>query len=104
MKSNKNLKNPLVDLSSDMGLTTRSLQSSLSLRDQSFIYEVRDLDGNRYRHCGSQKDADNHVMRNPGFTWEKVYLSPPPKTVDVDSVTLPPDPQLPESQAQPLNL
>ena len=99
-----NLKNHLKDLSSDMGLTTRSLQSSLSLRDQPFIYEVRDFDGNRYRHCGSQKDADNHVMRNPGFTWEKVYLSPPPKTVDVDSVTLPPDPQLPESQAQPLNL
>ncbi len=93
-----------MDLSSDMGLTTRSLQSSLSLREQSFIYEVRDLDGNRYRHCGSQKDADNHVMRNPGFTWEKVYLSSPPKIVDVDSVTLPPDPQLPESQAQPLNL
>jgi hypothetical protein len=73
-------------------------------KPKNFIYEVRDLDGNRYRHCGSQKDADKHVMRNPGFTWEKVYLSPPPKTVDVDSVTLPPDLQLPESQAQPLNL
>lgn len=93
-----------------MGLTNRQLQESLTIRLSSYTYEVRDEKGNRYRHCGSQKDADNHVINNPGYSWEIVYLNPPPQTVDVKSETLPPDLQLPsqnilpENQQEPLNL
>jgi hypothetical protein len=87
-----------------------SLQDELVLLKRPFIYEVRDEDGNRYRHCGKQKDADYHVMHNPGYTWVIVYLDPPPKVVDVTSETLPGDPQLspqnilPENQQEPLDL
>ena len=93
-----------------MTLSNRQLQDSLAVRLSPHIYEVRDEDGNRFRHCGSQKDADYHVMHNPGYTWEIVYLDPPPQTVDVTSETLPGDPQLPpqnvlpETQQDPLEL
>ena len=78
--------------------------SNLTVRTQPFIYEVRDCDGNLFRHCGQKRDADYHVMNNPGFTWCLVPLSPPPKIVDVQSTTLESDLQLPESQLEPLNL
>ena len=94
---NLNLKNPSMDSSSKL-----SLQSNpLAIPNQPFIYEVRDCYGNRFRHCGSQKDADYHVLRNRGYTWEKVYLDPTPQTVDVTSETLPGDPQLPEQKILP---
>ncbi len=93
-----------------MELTNKQLHESLSIRLSFHVYEVRDEKGNRYRHCGKQRDADYHVMNNPGYSWEIVYLDPPPQTVDVKSETLPPDPQLPsqkilpENQQEPLDL
>tara|TARA_B100000073_G_C23677153_1_gene551011 strand:+ start:88 stop:369 length:282 start_codon:yes stop_codon:yes gene_type:complete len=72
--------------------------SSITLPDSLlYIYEVRDEEGNRYRHCGQQKDADYHVMHNPGYTWERIPLGRVPRTVDVHSQRLQADKALPQS-------
>ena len=79
-----------------------NLQDELVLLKRPFIYEVRDEMGNRYRHCGKQKDADYHIMNNPGYTWTIVYLDPPPTVVDISSKRVV-DPQLPEQNILPEN-
>jgi len=94
----------LKDSSSDI-----SLQSELAQLKRPFIYEVRDEMGNRYRHCGQQRDADYHIMNNPGYTWTIVYLDPPPTVVDIFSkrlndLELPEQIILPENQQEPLDL
>ena len=98
-------KNPLKALNSK-----EELQNAIVQLQAPFIYEVKDEMGNRFRHCGTQKDANYHIMNNPGYTWDIVYLSPPPQVVDIFSETLPADPQLPpqniltENQQEPLDL
>jgi len=99
----------LKDSSSDMGLTNRELQNELAQLQRPFIYEVKDEMGKRYRHCGKQRDADYHIMHNPGYTWTIVYLDPPPTVVDifskrVEELQLPPQQILPENQQEPLDL
>ena len=110
MSTKTNQKSPLRDLNSDMGLTNRTLQSQLVVPDAPYIYEVRDEDGNRFRHCGSMKDVETVLSSYPNYSFQKIYLPEPPKTVDVPYIRVSPDLELPmqqilpESQQEPLNL
>ena len=110
MKNNQNQRNPSMDSNSDMGLTTRQLQSELVAQDQPHYFEIRNIDGNRYCHCGSMKDVENMLSLHPDFTYEKIYLPHSPKTVNVTHTSVTPDPELPEqkilpeSELQPLDL
>ncbi len=63
-------------------------------------YEVRDINGNRYCHCGSQKDAENVVSIHPGYSYVIIYMSIP-QVVDVSSVSLTPDKELPDQKILP---
>jgi hypothetical protein len=98
---NKNQKNHLTDSSSNMGLTTRKLQSQIITGEPPHYFEVRNLDGGRYVHCGSEEDAKAACERYPGFTYHKIYLPATPKTVDVPHVRLAPDFELPAQQILP---
>jgi hypothetical protein len=97
-----NQRNPLKDLSSDMGLTTRELQSKLVINEPAHYFEVRDTRGNRYCHCGSEKYAQEICERNWAYdyTYVKIYF-PPQETVDVSHTTIPGDPELPPQQILP---
>jgi len=95
---NQNQRNHLTDLNSDMGLTTKKLQSQLIGREQPHYYEVRNENGERYCHCGSMIDVEYMLKRYPTFTYEKIYFPPSPKTVDVPYVRLDPDKELPEQK------
>lgn len=85
-------------------------ETDIILTDPPHIFEVVNFDGQRYCHCGSERDARNLCDIHPGFTYHKIYLPSPPKTVDVFSVkvgeeqVLQAQQILPESQQQPLNL
>ena len=93
-----------------MGLTTKNLQSQIVHPEPPHYFEVVNTEGERYRHCGKERDAINLVDMNPGFSYHKVYFPASPQTVDVMSVTvgkeqtLPAQQILPESQQEPLNL
>ena len=106
----QNQRNHLMDSSSEVGLTTRKLQSQIIAGEPPHYFEVRNLDGERYVHCGIEQDAKDACKRHPGFTYEKIYLPHPPKTVDVPHIRLAPDLELPaqqilpESELQPVNL
>ena len=92
-----------------MGLTNRKLQSELVKTDAPHVYEVRDEDGNRYRHCGTMVDVKKILERHPRYAYHKIYLKTP-QTVDVCYDVMDPDLQLnsqnilPENQQQPLDL
>lgn len=87
-----------------------SSQSSLSRKEGNYIYEVLDDKGNRFRHCGTIKDVECVLSIYPDYTYYKLYLPAPPATIDVPHIRvaqdleLPMQQQLPESQAQPLDL
>jgi hypothetical protein len=93
-----------------MGLTTQKLQFQLVYQDTPHYFEVVNTSGERYCHCGSEKDARNLTDMHPGFSYHKIYLPKTPDTVDVNSVdmghekALPAQQILPESQQEPLNL
>ena len=99
-----------MDLNSKMGLTTKQLQSELVAKDQPHYFEIRDLNGDRYCHCGSIKDVENMLSLHPGFTYEKIYLPHPPRTINVTHTSVSPDSELPEqkilpeSELQPIEL
>ena len=84
--------------------------SELTFIDPPHMFQVYDLNGEKYCQCGWQKDADNLCEMHPGFFFTKIYLGETPKTVDVPHVTLAPDLELPmqqilpESQLEPLDL
>ena len=102
-----NLKNHSVD-SSSIGLTLK--QGALKKTDTPCYYEVKNADGQRHVHCGSMVDVEYFLKTYPDFTYEKIYLPPSPKTVNVPYTTVAPDPKLsaqqilPERQQEPLNL
>ena len=98
---NKNLKKHLTDSNSDMGLTTRKLQSQLVAGEPPHYFEVRNIDGERYVHCGIEQDAIAACEMHKGFTYHKIYLPHPPKTVDVPHIRLAPDFELPAQQILP---
>ena len=91
----------LVGSNSDVGLTTRKFQSQIVAKDLPHYYEIRNEDGERYCHCGSMKDVENLIGMHPTFTYEKIYLPSPPKTVDVPHVAVAPDLELPMQQSLP---
>ena len=97
----RNLKNHLRGSSFKVGLTTRKLQEQIVSRKQPHYFEVLNLDGDRYCHCGIERDAKDACERNPGFTYHIVYLPHPPKTVDVSHVRMASDPELPEQKILP---
>ena len=84
--------------------------SDLVYTDPPHMFQVYDLNGEKYCQCGWQKDAENLCEMHPGFFFTKFYLPEPPKTVDVPHVRVAPDLELPmqqilpESQQQPLDL
>jgi hypothetical protein len=100
-----------MDSNFDMGLTTRKMQEQLAHNEPPHYFEVRDTRGNRYCHCGSEKDAQRicEIYWAYDYTYVKVY-PPIPETVNVQHTVMDPDLQLseqkilPESQQQPLNL
>jgi len=104
----KNPKNHLMDSNSDMGLTLR--KNALKTIDAPHYFEVLNIDGERYCHCGGEYDAIKICEMYPGFTYQKQYLPEAPKTVNVPHIRLDDDTQLPaqqilpESQQQPLEL
>ena len=109
----QNQRNHLMDSSSDVGLTTRKLQSQIVAGEPPHYFEVKLCDhpnGLKQVHCGTERDRDRILEMNPGSTWEKIYLPHPPQTVDVPHIRVAPDLELPmqqilpESQAQPLDL
>ena len=79
-----------------MGLTFRR---ATQLATYGVYYEIRDEAGNRFRHCGSERDRDLVLAHYPTFSAHKVVLPPPPLVVNVLATELQPDPALPESQA-----
>lgn len=93
-----------------MGLTTRKLQSQIVSTQTPHYFKVRNRDGENYCDCGSIADVETIINMNPGFTYEKIYLPHPPKTIDVSHIELDPDPRLspqqilPDRQQEPLNL
>ena len=87
----------------DMGLTTRNLQSQLTTTGQPFIYEIRDERGRPFRHCGSLRDVELVIGHYPSSTYHKVYLSKPPETVDVSYTSMEQEKQLPESNLTPFD-
>jgi hypothetical protein len=97
----ENQKNHLMDLSSDMGLTTRKLQSEIALNDNPRYFQVLDSEGKKYCQCGSEVDAQIICELNSGFTFTVHLLPPPPKTVNVPHVRLDDDLQLPAQQILP---
>jgi hypothetical protein len=113
MSTKTNQKSPLRDLNSDMGLTTREMQSQLVAKDAPHYYEVKiegHPNGVPQMHCGQERDAIDMCERYPGSEYMKIYLPHPPQTVDVPYIRVAPDLELPmqqilpESQQEPLNL
>ena len=94
-----------------MGLTTREMQeSALLVREPPHYYEVKDENGDKYCHCGTIRDVEESIQRNPTFTYEKVYLpNVRNPTVNVKAETVV-DPELnqqnilPDRQQEPLDL
>jgi len=76
-------------------------ENGLSVGYNPRYYEVRNIDGLRYCHCGSEKDAISLCEMHPGFTYVTVLLPPTPKTVDVPYVRVAPDFELPMQQVLP---
>ena len=113
MSTKKNQRKHLTDLNSDMGLTTRNLQSSIVVGETPYYYEVKlnnHPNGLTQLHCGSKIDRDRIIEMYPDSTWQKIYLPHPPQTIDVPHVVVAPDLELPmqqilpESDLQPLEL
>jgi hypothetical protein len=84
-----------------MGLTLREDNKAIIKPLGVSYYEVRDLDGNRFVHCGSEEDAISICEKHPGFTCHQQFLPEPPKTVDVPFSQVAPDPELPEQKILP---
>ena len=74
-----------------MGLTTRDLQSQLATQDPAHIWEVKipnHPNGVKQMQCGNRKDADRLLEIYPDATISKVFLPPPPNTVNVSAQNL----------------
>ena len=101
------------DSSFDMEISKRDSNSELDTikNEPPHYFEVRDTQGKRYCHCGSEKDAKNICEMNWAYdyTYVKIYF-PSQTTVDVPYVKVTPDFELPaqqilpERQQEPLDL
>ena len=85
-----------------MGLTIR--QPGAITKNERYLYEIRDENGERFRHCGSERDRDLILDLYPTYTAHRFSLPLPPSVVNVTAVELEREKALPESQAVPLNL
>ena len=72
-----------------MGLTNKKLQAQIAKIEAPHYFEVRDTNGERVCHCGSERDAIAACERNWAYdyTYVKVYFSPP-KTVNVEAIVV----------------
>ena len=93
-----------------MSLITREDQQfAITERNPPHYFEVRNEWGDRYIHCGSERDAIDACHRNPGYTYVKKYLPQTPQTVDVSSTRVASDLELssqnilPDTQQEPFN-
>lgn len=92
----KNQRSHLMDSNSDMGLTTKKLQSQLASKLQSQLaskelpHYYMLYTGNPVaptRCCGTLQDLMTMLDHYPHAKWEKVYL-PNPETVDVKAIAV----------------
>jgi hypothetical protein len=84
----KNQRSHLMDSNSDMGLTTKKLQSQLASKELPHYYML--YTGNPVaptRCCGTLQDLMTMLDHYPHAKWEKVYL-PNPETVDVKAIAV----------------
>ena len=82
-------------------LSSNQNHSLTSVSKQTIAYyEVRDDNGDRYCHCGSEKDAINVCEMHPGYTYVIIHLRVP-QVVDVPYVKVAPDLELPMQQILP---
>ena len=82
-------------------LSSRQNHSLTSTSKQVIAYyEVRDENGDRYCHCGAERDAINLCEMHPGYTYAIMYLRVP-QVVDVPYVRVAPDLELPMQQILP---
>ena len=104
-----NPKSHLMGLNSDMGLTTKKLQSQITKSECPHYYELILSNGSK-RHCGTIKDVESMLSIYPDATYKKILLPYPPEVVDVPFVRVAPDLELPmqqilnESELQPIDL
>ena len=87
----KNQRSHLMDSNSDMGLTTRKLQSNLAKSDGPHYYEVvipNHPNGVPKMHCGTMRDAEMLLEKYPDATMTKIYLPAPPQTVEVQATAI----------------
>lgn len=88
----------------------KKMDSAIDKAEASHYFEVRDLNGDRYCHCGIERDAKNICEMHLGFTYEKLYLPKMPRVINVPYVKVAPDFELPmqqilpESDLQPIKL
>ena len=86
-----------------MGLTLREFNAICAPTDRPF-WEIRDEDGKRFRHCGSEKDRDLVLSLYPTYTAHRFSLPLPPRVINVSAVEVEMEKALPESEAVPLEL
>ena len=77
------------------------VKDALIQSDAPHYFEIENEDGKRYCHCGTMRDVEKTIAMHPTFTYEKVYLPHPPKTVDVPHISVAPDWELPMQQILP---
>ena len=89
-----------------MGLVVRNKSGEIVAKEGPHYFRVTLPEqefGALTRDCGSQRDVDSILALYPGSTVEKVFLPVIKDPIDVSSVSLEPDPALPESNQQPFN-
>ena len=86
-----------------MKMNLSKVKDALIQSDAPHYFEIKNEDGERYCHCGTMVDVNLILDRHPTFTYEKVYLPHPPKTVDVPHISVAPDWELPMQQILPEN-
>ena len=82
----------------------RRKEQGIVKTDLPHYYEVKipnHPNGVSQMHCGMKKDADRLLEMYPDATVEKIYLPPPPQTVEVPYVKVAPDLELPMPQIIP---
>ena len=90
-----------------MGLTFKKPQDLLKVQIP-YYYEVK-LPNGQQRHCGTMRDVKCVIDIYPDATYNKVFLSPIPDTIDVPHIRikdqeLPMQQILPQSDLEPLDL
>ena len=83
----KNQRSLLMDSNSE--ITVRQLQSQLAAKELPHYYMLYTGDPKApTRCCGTLRDLEDTLEYYPHAKWEKIYLDPPPQTVNVTAETV----------------